>query len=130
MSDPNMPDRDASGRFLKPTEAPEPRRPGDDEMHPAARMMFGWVSAKWAPNLILLVVAVVSLLLIVIDLQVHRNEEADFANMTGFYAFWGFGALVLIVFSAWPLGHLLRRDEDYYGEGDETPRIDGAEDRQ
>ena len=121
MSDPTMPDRDASGRFLKPETTSPPRIADEDDMHPAARVMFGWVSAKWAPNLILLIVALASLVLIVIDLRVERHEEMEMANATGFYAFWGFVSFTVAVLSGWPLGRMLRRDEDYYGEGDSTP---------
>ena len=60
--------------------------------------------------------------MIVIDLGVNRHEYLDFANATGFYAIWGFAAFAIAVLSGWPLGKLLRRDEDYYGEADTTPQ--------
>lgn len=122
MSDPTTPERDAHGRFVKPPEAPPPRMPGESDMHPAARVMFGWVSAKWLPNLLLLIVALVSLALVLIDLRVERQEFFGMADATGFYALWGFGSFALAVLSGWPLARLLRREADYYGEGDTTPQ--------
>lgn len=123
MSDLNTPERDASGRFVKPPEPEAPRVPGQiDGMHPMARLLFGWVEHKRTPALLLLGVMAVSAALILIDLAYQRHEHFDLANATGFYGLWGFGAFAFAVLSGWPLGRLLRRDEDYYGEGDTRPK--------
>ena len=95
---------------------------GPDEMHPAARFLFGWVEAPGIGRLLLFIVIAACAALIALDFTIDRHDEADFANTNGFYAFWGFGAFALAVLSGWPLGALLRRDEDYYGEADTTPK--------
>ncbi len=115
------PERDASGRFVKP-EPDEPMKPSNDDMHPLSKLLFGWVESPRTPLLLLILVILISVGLIVIDLGVNRHEYLDFANATGFYAIWGFAAFAIAVLSGWPLGKLLRRDEDYYGEADTTPQ--------
>jgi len=115
------PERDASGRFVKPEQ--ETPLPSDEHTHPMSKLLFGWVEAPRTPMLLLLIVALISVSLIVVDLFIHRHEYeyTAFAEATGFYAFWGFGAFAIAVLSGWPLGKLLRRDEDYYGEADTKP---------
>ncbi len=114
------PERDSSGRFVKP-EQDEPIKPSDENMHPMSKLLFGWVDAPRTPFLLLIIVIAICVGLVVIDLAVHRHEYLEFANATGFYALWGFGAFAIAVLSGWPLGKLLRRDEDYYGEAETTP---------
>lgn len=115
------PDRDSSGRFVKPESDAPP--PSDKNIHPISKLLFGWVESPRTPLLLLLIVALISASLIVADLFVDRHEYkyTAFAESTGFYGFWGFTAFALAVLSGWPLGKLLRRDEDYYGEADTTP---------
>ncbi|MEP1143182.1 MAG: hypothetical protein ABJH52_05645 [Henriciella sp.] len=113
------PERDSSGRFIKPEE--DAIAPNDDNMHPMSRLLFGWVSSPLTPLIILIAVIVISVGLVLFDFAVDRHEYVDMANANGFYALWGFAAFGLAVLSGWPLGKLLRRDEDYYGEADTTP---------
>ena len=113
------PERDASGRFVKPEQ--EEQLPGDETMHPLSKALFGWVGSSRTPLFLLIAVIVICVGLVVIDLAVNRHEYLDFANANGFYALSGFAAFALAVLSGWPLGRLLRRDEDYYGEADTTP---------
>jgi len=115
------PERDSSGRFVKP-ESDEPLKPSNENMHPMSKLLFGWVDSPRTPFLILVSVVAICAGLILVDLVIDRHEYLDFANSTGFYAFWGFAAFALAVLSGWPLGKLLRRDEDYYGEADTTPQ--------
>lgn len=119
------PERDAGGRFVKP-ESEEPK-PSDEHTHPLAKLLFGWVESPRTPLLLLLIVGLISVSLIVADLVISREvkdkyEAIAFTKMTGFYAFWGFAAFATAVLSGWPLGKLLRRDEDYYGEADTKPK--------
>ena len=114
------PERDSSGRFLKP-ERDEPM-PNDDDMHPMSKLLFGWIGSPRTPLIVLLLVILICAGLVVFDLSVNRHEYVDMANANGFYAIWGFAAFALAVLSGWPLGKLLRRDEDYYGEADTTPQ--------
>ena len=113
------PERDASGRFVKPED--ETPIPNDDDMHPMSKLLFGWVGSPRVPLAILIFVVVLTVGLVILDLGLDRHEQVDMANANGFYALWGFAAFALAVLSGWPLGKLLRRDEDYYGEADTTP---------
>ncbi len=115
-------ERDTSGRFVKP-ETDEPvGEMADDDMHPMARLLFGWVEAKRTPMILLFSVLLLSAILIMVDPLLHRHDEAEIAHITGFYGIWGFGSFALAVLSGWPLGKLLRRSEDYYGEAETTPQ--------
>lgn len=113
------PERDSSGRFVKPEQ--ELPKPSDHDMHPMSRILFGWVSSPRTPLILLILTVVIAIGLVLFDFAVDRYEYVDMANANGFYAVWGFAAFALAVLSGWPLGKLLRRDEDYYGEADTTP---------
>lgn len=113
------PERDSSGRFVKPEQ--ELPKPSDHDMHPMSRILFGWVSSPRTPLVLLILTVVIAIGLVLFDFAVDRDEYVDMANANGFYAVWGFAAFALAVLSGWPLGKLLRRDEDYYGEADTTP---------
>ena len=121
-----QPERDENGRFVKPEPDAKPIPEGD--IHPVSKLLFGWTQHSRIGLILLAVVAIICATLVVLDLGLHRHEYIDEANATGFYAIWGFGAFALAVLSGWPLGKLLRRDEDYYGEADITP--DDIEERQ
>lgn len=122
MSDDSAPERDAAGRFIR-TDLPQQDTAlqRDDDVHPAAKFLFGWVASPRTPAILLAFVLALSAFLIIIDLAVERHEYVGFANATGFYGFWGFAAFGLAVLSGWPLGALLRRSEDYYDEADTVP---------
>ncbi len=119
MTEPSAPERDEAGRFVKPPEAASP--PDDSEMHPAAKLLFGWVSHPRTHAILLAAVIALSVFLVVIDLVTVRHEYVEFSEGTGFYALWGFAAFTIAVLSGWPLGKLLRRREDYYDEADTRP---------
>ena len=114
------PERDSNGRFVKSPQ--EEAAPDNRNIHPLAKILFGWVDHPRTPNLLLLLVATVAAGLFLADLVVDRHDYLAFAEWNGFYAWWGFGAFALAVLSGWPLGYLLRRDEDYYGEADTKPK--------
>ena len=58
--------------------------------------------------------AAICLSLVAADLFYHKHTHFDWQGWFGFDAFFGFLSFFLIVLSGWPLGKLLRRDEDYY----------------
>ena len=124
MSD-NTPqgERDASGRFIKQTaeKLHDLHTPSDEGVHPMSKILFGWVESKYAGAFILWGIAALSLILVVVDLAVHRHEYFHFAESTGFYAIYGFVAFAFVVLMGWPLGRLLHRDEDYYGDAGGPP---------
>ncbi len=114
-------ERDSSGRFVKPeTDGPETSGQ-DDTIHPVSRLLFGWVESPRTPLILLGLVIFISVGLVLAELIVNRHDYLGFAEATGFYAIWGFLSFALAVLSGWPLGKLLRRSEDYYGEADTTP---------
>ena len=57
---------------------------------------------------------VVGLLLVAIDIILHRHEDFGFATRFGFYGLYGFFACVILVLVAKKLRTVLMRDEDYY----------------
>ncbi len=54
------------------------------------------------------------LLLICIDLFLHRHEHFEFAALFGFHGAYGFFACVALVLTAKQLRRVLMRREDYY----------------
>lgn len=120
MTTPPPIERDKTGRFVKP-ESPDTPVVTDHDVHPVSRLLFGWVESPRTPVLLLAIVSLSCAGLILVDLVLHRHEYVELANATGFFGLWGFGAFALAVLSGWPLGKLLRRSEDYYGEAETTP---------
>jgi len=56
----------------------------------------------------------VGILLVLLDLVVHRHAEAEFDGVFGFYALYGFVACVTLVLTAKLLRRVVMRPEDYY----------------
>ncbi|MEO0981990.1 MAG: hypothetical protein AAFX03_04995 [Pseudomonadota bacterium] len=131
MSEENGPgdlERDGSGRFQKRPESADPQRPSaDDDMHPVAKALFGWVGLPGVGRMIFWGLAALSLVLILLDFGMSRHDKVETANATGFYGIYGFLAFAFVVLAGWPLGRLLRRDENYYGDQDEP--ADGGRER-
>lgn len=115
-------ERDVSGRFVKPKVEDPVVPPSNDQMHPVSKLLFGWVEQPRTPLFLFVGVIIVCAGLIGVDLVLNRHDYVHLAESSGFYAFWGFGAFAFAVLSGWPLGKLLRRDEDYYGEAETTPQ--------
>jgi hypothetical protein len=115
--------RDASGRFVKraaETVNTLVRSNGED-VHPMAKILFGWTTFKGIGSVLFWAFALLSALLLVADLLIDRHEKIGLANAVGFYGLWGFGAFALVVLAGWPLGRLLRREENYYGDASGPP---------
>ena len=110
--------RDSNGRFVKRAAETAHRlhTPSEEGVHPMAKILFGWTENKRTGTLIFWGFAILSMVLIVADLAVPRHEYVEIAHATGFYALWGFASFAFVVLMGWPLGRLLRRKEDYYGE--------------
>ncbi|MEM6534840.1 MAG: hypothetical protein AAF613_04280 [Pseudomonadota bacterium] len=122
MTDQPTPERDASGRFVKPPTPDAPVTPGDDDsVHPMSKTLFGWVDAPGTPTFLLALVVVSVIGLTIADFVIGRHDYFSFAEVDWFYVAWGFGGFSLAVLSGWPLGRLLRRSEDYYGEAETKP---------
>jgi hypothetical protein len=117
------PERDSAGRFMR--RAAERvnalSRTGPGGEHPMGRILFGWTGSKSAGALMFWSVAAMAVLLVLIDLVMIRQEPVALAGAAGFYALLGFGAFAAICLAGWPLGRLLRRTDDYYGEASGPP---------
>ena len=102
--------------------------PDDSQTSPVAKVLFGWTSKPWTGRVLFILLGVVSLGLVLVEplLEVMAGEGHHFRHtyfnidgITAFHAWWGFGAFALVVLAGWPLGRLMRRDEDYYKEESE-----------
>ncbi len=58
--------------------------------------------------------AVCCILLVLMDLVIHRHVINPLESLFGFYAFFGFIACVVLVLLAKEMRKLLMRSEDYY----------------
>jgi hypothetical protein len=123
MTDETPTGRDSSGRFVK--QAAEKvnamSRTTSEGVHPMSKVLFGWTETKGIGAILFWIFAGLSLLLVAADLVVDRHEKISFANSVGFYGIWGFLAFAFVVLMGWPLGQLLRRDENYYGDAGGPP---------
>ena len=100
---------------------------GDDGSTFWAKTLFGWTSAKWTPFVFFLLMGVLSAGLLIADFLIERHayDAVKFSEFPMFYGLYGFAAFSFVVVCGWPLGALLRRSEDYYGDevepaGDQT----------
>ncbi len=123
MTDETPSGRDTSGRFVKRAaeSVSAMSRTSDEGVHPMSKVLFGWTETKGIGAILFWAMAILSLLLVVADLAVHRHEKIGFANSVGFYGLWGFVSFSFVVLMGWPLGRLLRRDENYYGDAGGPP---------
>lgn len=61
---------------------------------------------------------VIGILLVSVDLFLHRHEDFEFATLFGFHGLYGFFACVALVLAAKQLRRILMRPEDYYDKND------------
>ncbi|MBW2137064.1 MAG: hypothetical protein JRH06_05870 [Deltaproteobacteria bacterium] len=53
--------------------------------------------------------------LLIVDLFIHKHGEFSWERAPGFLALYGFGSCVALIFIAKVLRVFIKRDEDYYG---------------
>lgn len=94
-------------------------RTDEDKIHPIAQLLFGWVTGPKVGGFIFWGLAILSVLLILADFRSGRHPHTEVESYLGFYGFYGFCAFGFVVLMGWPLGRLLRRGEDYYGDQDD-----------
>jgi len=63
----------------------------------------------------------VCILLVGLDLVLHRHTEHPLEEIFAFYAIYGFVACVLLVLLAKEIRKLVMRDERYYGDEPDNP---------
>ena len=120
MTDQSPPTK--SERLARAAEkAAELHTVGRDGVHPMSRILFGWVEWKWTGALFFWGLAGLGLLLVALDATMDRHDYFSIANATGFYAIWGFCSFAFVVLMGWPLGKLLRRGENFYGDAGGPP---------
>jgi hypothetical protein len=56
----------------------------------------------------------VGIVLLLVDVFLHKHEDFTLAGWLGFYGFYGFLACVALVITAKALRRVLMRSEDYY----------------
>ncbi len=96
------------------------RKPfGEDDMHPVSKALFGWVETPGIGRVLFWIMAVISLILMLLDFASDRYSYFTIEKVRGFYGFLGFSAFTFVVLTGWPLGKLLRRDENYYDDADD-----------
>lgn len=102
-----------------PEDPKQPMTPGEQDMHPMAKLMFGWVASANIGRFFFWGLGLLSLLLILADFRSGRHPHNEAESYIGFYGIYGFFAFAFVVLMGWPLGRLLRRDENYYGDTDD-----------
>lgn len=87
-----------------------------DNTNPIAKGLFGWVEMKSIGALIFWGLAALSVFLILADIAIDRHYKEEIEGVKGFYAVYGFLSFSFVVLMGWPLGQLLRRNENFYGD--------------
>jgi hypothetical protein len=123
MSHDTPENRDTTGRFLKRAaeKAHDLHTVSDEGVHPMARILFGWTETKHIGAIMFWGLGLLGAVLIVADVFANRHDYFTFANYTGFYGLYGFACFSFVVLMGWPLGNLLRRDENYYKDAGGPP---------
>lgn len=100
---------------------------GESGEHPLSVLLFSWMRSNLFFRLLMAALAGAGVLLIALDVVLVRHSYASVESLPGFFGVFGFAAFSLAVLSAWPLGRLLRRPEDYYEPKDS--QREGGDDR-
>lgn len=102
------------------TDEKKPTRPklGEEGEHPLSVLLFSWMRSEVAARAFLAGVAGLCALFVALEFLIPRRIETGPEDFPAFFGVIGFLSLGLAVLSAWPLGHMLRRPENYYGDED------------
>ncbi len=73
-----------------------------------------WIEKRKNVVLMVRIFLAVSLVLLLLDLAIHRHELFSWEGWFGFYGFYGFVACVALVLAAKVLRKLIMRREDFY----------------
>lgn len=73
-----------------------------------------WLDKSENVKKLYLTVWAIGIVLLVLDLVIHRHAETRFDDWFGFYCIFGFVACVSLVITAKALRRILMRPEDYY----------------
>ncbi|MDG2170659.1 MAG: hypothetical protein P8L44_22350 [Opitutales bacterium] len=81
---------------------------------------FDWFDHKSSRKLLWWLLWITCGLTVVAELFIHRHPYFDIDGLFSFYAITGFIGCSLMILGAKGLGLILKRDENYYGEEEET----------
>ena len=73
-----------------------------------------WIEKRKNVVLMVRIFLAVSIVLLLLDLLIHRHDLFSWEGWFGFYGFYGFVACVALVFAAKFLRKFVMRPEDYY----------------
>lgn len=73
-----------------------------------------WVEREGNVRLLYRLLWVLGAVLLAVDFYPHKHEAFRFAETFGFYAIFGFAAIVALVLGAKALRRMVMRGEDYY----------------
>ena len=73
-----------------------------------------WIEKRKNVVLMVRIFLAVSVVLLLLDLAIHRHALFSWEGWFGFYGFYGFVACVALVLAAKVLRKLIMRREDYY----------------
>ena len=73
-----------------------------------------WIEKRKNVVLMVRILLAVSIVLLLLDLVIHRHDLFSWEGWFGFYGFYGFVACVALVFAAKLLRKFVMRPEDYY----------------
>ena len=73
-----------------------------------------WIEKRKNVVLMVRIFLAVSIVLLLLDLVIHRHDLFSWEGWFGFYGFYGFVACVALVFAAKFLRKFVMRREDYY----------------
>lgn len=96
--------------------------------HPLSVLLFSWTRSKAFGRVFLAVLGGFCVVLAALEFVIHRHDGAVLDALPVFHGVFGFLSFGLAVVSGWPLGRLLRRPENFYGDGD-SDGGEGGDDR-
>ena len=73
-----------------------------------------WIEKRKNVVLMVRIFLAVSIVLLLLDLVIHRHDLFSWEGWFGFYGFYGFVACVALVFAAKLLRKFVMRPKDYY----------------
>ncbi len=79
-------------------------------------LLFSWMRSDRFDRVFLAGLAALCAVLAALELVIHRHDGGGIEALPVFQGVFGFLAFALAVLSGWPLGRLMRRPENYYGD--------------
>jgi hypothetical protein len=87
---------------------------GEPGEHPLSVFLFSWMRSAMFFRVVMALLAAIGAVLMATEVVLSNRPITSLQNAPGFFGVFGLIAFSLAVLSGWPLGRLLRRQEDYY----------------